>query len=146
MRRKRAMASSGRHLQAAAPRLLAAVVLALFGGCGSGLDATVDGTVTLDGQPLTNGTVSFHPKGTAPVAYGQIQSDGTYTASTGSSEGITPGEYTATVVATKPDPDPSDEKPPEPLTPVRYASPETSGLDVTVRSGQNHLPLELRSK
>lgn len=42
--------------------LLAAVVVSLIGGCGSGGDpdvVSVSGTVTMDGQPLPNATVVF---------------------------------------------------------------------------------------
>ena len=37
-------------------------------GCGSPYDSSVSGTVTLDGQPLTIGTVTFFPDQSGPVA------------------------------------------------------------------------------
>jgi hypothetical protein len=125
--------------------LLAAAAVCLA-GCGGNLVA-VTGTVTLDGQRLTTGTVTFHPAGKGPTGYAQIGSDGTFSARTGADEGLAPGDYRITVVATGPMPESTPqnrELPPPRITPDKYASPKTSDLKCTVPGGP--LKLELRSK
>jgi hypothetical protein len=130
-------------------RLLAIVLISAAAGC-SGSAATVTGTVTLDGQPLTKGDVSFHPDGAgAAPAYGQIDSSGRYTLSTGTEAGLAPGNYVAVVVATKDPPQPYDktgaEIPPIPITPGKYGNVATSDLKVQVKPGKNDVPLALDS-
>jgi hypothetical protein len=130
-------------------RLLAIVLISAVVGC-SGSAASVSGKVTLDGQPLTTGYVSFHPDGTGGApANGQIDAQGRYSLSTGSEAGLAPGAYTAVVVATKDPPQPYDktgaENPPIPITPGKYGKVETSDLKVQVKPGKNDVPLALES-
>jgi hypothetical protein len=129
-----------------------AVSLALLAsGCFGPNTASVSGTVTLDGQPLPNGNVSFYPEGSeagAP-AYGQTDAAGRYSLSTGSDAGLAPGKYVAVVVATKEPPQLYDatgaEVPPIPITPAKYANVQTSDLRVEVKAGNNDVPLALQS-
>jgi hypothetical protein len=119
-------------------------------GCSGPYAASVSGTVTLDGQPLTTGNVSFYPDGgSGAPAYGQIDSSGNYSLSTGSNTGLAPGKYIAVVVATKDPPQPYDktgaEIPPIPITPGKYGSTTTSDLHVEVNPGKNTIPLALQS-
>ena len=120
---------------------------ALLSGCGGKHESSVSGTVTLNGVPLTTGTVTFHPANGGPVAYGLIKPDGTYTLVTGSQHGLPSGEYVVTVVATAP-PEPPSKEHMEPvgklLTPVSYGSVKTSPLRVTVNPSSNRIPLELK--
>jgi len=74
-----------RHLAAALVVFLALSVL----GCGRGT-ATVSGTVTLDGKPLSAGKIVFIPKG-APAVAGEVK-DGQY-----SVQGVPTGDATVTV-------------------------------------------------
>lgn len=65
-------------------RMVAVVgVLLLAAGCGSGLDtAPVSGTITLNGQPLANASVTFTPAATgleAPASNGRTDASGNYT-------------------------------------------------------------------
>jgi hypothetical protein len=127
----------------------ASVLFLAAAGCGPNA-ARVSGTVTLDGQPLTTGNVSFHPDGDSGApAYGQIDAQGRYSLSTGSDAGLPPGKYVAVVVATKDPPKPYDatgaEIPPIPITPAKYSQVSTSDLRVDVKSGQNDIPLALQS-
>jgi hypothetical protein len=120
--------------------LLAVLTLALP-GCGGGL-ASVQGKVTYDGDALDTGTVQFHPVGDGPVAYGQIQPDGTYRIKTGTESGVAPGEYRVSVTADAPvtealNPDGSEALP-ESLIPDKYRSPATSGLTFTVPSDEGY--------
>jgi hypothetical protein len=133
-------------------RLPAAAVaaLTLVAGCGGG--GSVSGTVTLDGQPLTSGTVTFHPSGSGPVAIGSIGSDGRYVLAIGNDRTIPPGEYVVTVEATEavtsePTPTkgpPAPPKPPRRITPAKYADVSTSDLRFTVEAGGNTINLPLK--
>jgi hypothetical protein len=128
-------------------RLLIIGLVSAVAGC-SGSAASVSGTVTLDGQPLTKGDVSFHPDGgSGAPAYGQIDAQGRYSLSTGTEAGLAPGAYTAVVVATKDPPQLYDktgaEIPPIPITPGKYGSTTTSDLKVQVKPGKNDIPLAL---
>jgi hypothetical protein len=127
-----------------------AVLLAAAAGCSGPNAASVSGTVTLEGQPLTTGNVSFYPDGGGGApAYGQIDSSGRYSLSTGSDAGLAPGKYVAVVVATKEPPQPYDatgaEIPPIPITPAKYGNTQTSDLRVDVKAGKNSIPLALQS-
>ncbi len=63
-------------------------VCGMLTGCGTSSESTVSGKVTLDGQPLSTGTVTFHPVAGGPAAYGQIQADSSYRLKTGSAAGL----------------------------------------------------------
>jgi hypothetical protein len=124
----------------------AVLLLLLLAGCGKSRDALVSGSVTLDGEPLKTGTVTFHPLEGGPAAYGQIGSDGSFSLKTGRQRGIDPGDYVATVVAATP---PSEqnglEMPGELLTPERYGQVKQTDLRFTVRPGNNRFDLPLKS-
>lgn len=125
----------------------AAVTLCL--GCGETMPASVSGKASIDGQPLTSGKVAFHPIGAGTIAYGTINSSGNYQLSTGTTPGIAPGEYTATVVVNGPMPDygPTAPVPAAPLlSPVKYASKQSSDLRFSVNQGSNTINLELKSR
>lgn len=125
------------------------MVAVLLGGCGKSGLVSVSGTVTLDGKPLQTGSVSFQPVGEGPMGYGTIRSDGTYTVYTGTQEGLPPGEYRVTVVATGPMPEPTPQNPeplPQSLIPLKYGSAKTSGLTFTAGSSQGRFDIALTSQ
>src|SRR5690554_4660989 len=98
---RRRMASMLRELASrTARRLPALVLLGALLGCGSAHEAQVSGKITLDGAPLTTGTVAFHPVGGGPVAYGVVDRQGKYQLQTGTTHGLAAGEYRVLVVAT----------------------------------------------
>jgi hypothetical protein len=76
------------------PRLLlTAAALVLLVGCGPGSTASVSGTVTLNGQPLARGFVSFTPEdGQGGTAGGDVEA-GRYRVA-----GLKPGKYRVQVV------------------------------------------------
>ena len=126
---------------------IALVALVVLSGCSPNA-ATVTGTVTLDGQPLKTGDVSFHPAGgKGAVAYGKIDASGSYVVSTGDETGLAPGQYAVTVVATEAAPQPTGnvEVIPKVLTPMKYNTPETTDIKVEVKPGANEIPIELKS-
>jgi len=64
--------------------LLAAGLLVLSAGCGSGKIAPVSGRITVDGQPVADLLVTLQPLGSAdnpvpgPGSYGKTEADGSY--------------------------------------------------------------------
>ena len=121
-------------------------ILILLTGCGGHHDSSVWGTVTLDGKLLDCGTVTFHPIGQGAAPYGDIHADGSYRLKTGAKEGLTPGEYIATVVAIRLASTPREEEVTgQRLTPQRYGTPEESDLRVTVEPGKNRIDLSLKT-
>jgi hypothetical protein len=133
-------------------RLLSHPLIALLclglAGCGGPYDSSVTGVVTLDGEPLPRGTVSFSPESGGPAAFGQIESDGQYVLRTGQAEGVRSGSYKVTVAANEP---PAvargkDGGPPplgKPITPEWYHDPNASGLTATVKPGKNGIDFKL---
>ncbi len=134
--------------------------LAAFHGCGKSSkkqDATVQGTVTIDGELVNRGTVAFHPVGGGPGAYGTIYKDGTFALRIGQGNPgnqdqslIYSGDYLASVVVRAPST--TDKKlgasaPPTPgvlLSAAKYSNKATSELKFTIKPGLNvvDIPLE----
>ena len=131
-------------------RAVALAALIFFAGCSG--DSSVSGKVTLDGNPLTSGTVTFHPTGSGPVGIGSIGEDGRFVVAVGTSKTLPPGEYIVTVVATEPlEKDkfdakgaPMAPKAPKRITPDRYADKDMSDLRKTITTGSNVVDLELK--
>jgi len=128
------------------------------GGPSSSYDATVEGTVTVDGQLAKRGRVVFHPLDEGPVAYGNIFPNGSYSIRVGQGDlsdvdgGEVPsGDYIVTVVVNMPSSEGeavSDGGPPKPaarVTAAKYADKATSDLRAAVKPGRNVVPLELTS-
>ena len=116
-------------------------------GCGNAYDATAQGTVTHNGKPLALGTITFHPEGRGPVAYGSIQADGSYSLTTGERVGIVPGKYRVTVVASetiKPPAGSIASPTPRLITPKRYGNLKTTDLAAEVKPGNNTFNFDLR--
>ena len=133
---------------------LAAITIAAVTGCGDGRfpTAPVSGSVTLDGKPLTNGTVIFTPKQGWP-AQGTLDSEGRFTLTTyNAGDGAILGPNQVVVIAvTEEDPNEHFERPPsrpvQSLIPERYGNQSTSGLSHEVKAdGPNEVQLELVSK
>ncbi len=119
-------------------------------GCGGAFDATASGVVTLDGNAVPRGNVAFYPTSGGPAAYALITENGRYVVQTGRENGLPSGDYQVSVTANElPARERGDRGGPPPpgkaITPVWYASKETSGLTVTVKPGRNDIPLELKA-
>lgn len=128
--------------------IVAAGLMLAMVGCG-GNPASVSGVVTLDGQSLDRGKVSFTPVSGGLKAIGVIQADGSYVLSTNRESGLQIGEYLVTVTALEPSvPDPNG-GPPRPgkhITPRHYSNVNKSGLRFSVEKGSNSIDLELSSE
>ena len=126
-------------------RYWVAALLALWvAGCGFGSNKTypVQGRVVFkeDNRPLTGGTVLWKSVSDPNArASGEIGSDGTFTLSSSTGEGVVPGEYQVLI------------QPPiaeggergKATVPPRYQRVETSDLRYTVKPGENHVEIKL---
>lgn len=126
-----------------------ALVLALLvlAGCGDGQPEMIpiQGEVTYNGKPLTEGTVHYMPRqrGEGQQASGGIGPDGEFQMTTRQrGDGVKPGEYLLSVYAMAPHPgEPTSREEIEAmggkiergfLIPEKYTDPQTSGLTDTV--------------
>ena len=114
-------------------------------GC-HGSKASVEGTVTLDGQPIDDGALAFRASG-KPVLSATIREGGKYQLEQAGKSWVEPGQYSVTVRGYKPDPNTDPNVPPNPkvITPEKYASATTSGLSAEVKSGSNSFDFDLKS-
>ncbi len=140
-----------RHVVNRSSALFACLVCVALAGCGGAYNATASGNVTLDGNVVPRGTVSFSPTGPGPAAYARIEEDGSYSVRTGREEGLPAGDYQVTVISNELSsvtqtaqggPPPAG----KPITPLWYRSKDSSGLMFTVEPGSNEINLELKSQ
>ena len=122
----------------------------LASGCGSG-EATISGTVALDGTPITDGYVTFTPglNTNGPVVAGRI-TNGNYTIP--AKDGQVSGAYSVTVTASAP----TGKKVKSPMNgaesdefvsiiPDKYTG-TTSVLTADIVKGKNTVDLKLESE
>lgn len=141
------------------PAALVCLGAVLASGCGSSHPATapVRGKITCEGQPVTEGTVTFYPE-QGRSATGRIQPDGTYALTTfDEGDGAILGKHKVTIEAVRftggtpraasmeeemrmamekksaPQAAPKAEW----LAPQRYSKRDTSDLTFEVKPGQN---------
>jgi hypothetical protein len=147
---------------------LLAVALAFAVGCGRKGPAVefVEGTVLLDGEPVTGADVGFSAVTAGLSAYGRTDSVGKFRLTTGQGGrrlgGAPVGEYVVTVIKWRnrleelgPQPDPSDGNaagkwqaeadrlnslPPDYIVPKAYGDKATSPFKATVKKGRNTGP------
>lgn len=136
---------------------IAIVLTAVFAlGCGSGgqRTAAVSGTVIYNGKPVAKAHVSFVPSdANSRAAEGLTDDRGRFTLGTfAASDGAILGKYKIGVIARGPDRPakpgegsgmPGETVPGEPVIPIKYFSPDTSGLAHEVKSGGNTVELNL---
>lgn len=121
--------------------LLLTVLLLL--GCGSGTKGPhggISGKVTLDGNPVTAGQVSFFSSEMATGGMATIQADGTYQLETP----LPTGEYAVTLAG--PVEEPGGPAAPPFKVPPRYLQPASSGLTCTVSAGENTYDILLTTR
>jgi hypothetical protein len=129
------------------------LMVAALGICGCGGTARVSGTVTRDGQTVRSGVITFvssDGKGTmAP-----IKRDGTFVAAnvpTGDTlvilvNAMEEPDFTGPVSvsdAAKPSSKPTTLPRVPTVIPEKFAKPESSGLTLTVRSGDNRYDIDV---
>jgi hypothetical protein len=111
----------------------------------------VTGTVTLDGAPLTRGTVSLMPEKGTNTTSGEIDASGKFQLSTHKlGDGAAPGKYRAGITAWEVAPDMLDDGTPvegKSLIPEKYMNPQTSGLTAEITDEPTQtIEFRLRSK
>lgn len=141
-------------------QIIGCICLGLLVGCESGKkrDATVQGTVTIDGDLAKSGTVVFQPTNDLPAAYGTILRDGTFVLRIGQgnqrdqdTSKIHSGEYIATLSIkgpSTPDLELGEGAPPKPgakLISASYGSKATSGLAYTIKPGLNVINIDVEA-
>ena len=133
--------------------LIACLAVTVLVGCGNGL-STVEGTVTLDGQPIAGGprmygTVTFYPEsGSGVPAVGIIDERGRYELKSGSRDGVEPGSYLVGIAVKKVSMPTTPGGMPQPtlITPKKYASVTESGFREVVTPGSNTFDFDLLSR
>ena len=125
---------------------MAAIALAtLTFGCGKPEVGIVQGRVTLDGQPVTGGSIVFEDASRGISVNANLAADGTFTAQTYDKPGLPPGHYAVAIrpsaVGTGDAPLVGDADPtanaPQSLIPERYRGVKTSELSADVQLGEN---------
>jgi len=116
-----------------APALLGCLVLVAAVGCGGGpATSPVSGKVTVDGQPLPNGSVGFRPEtGTMPREPAGVIENGNYTIYTDGKPGAPLGKYKVIVVVEQKIDSTKPEVPKPPFNP-KYSDPAKTDLKVEV--------------
>ena len=128
-------------MKTSVPNRLLLVATCCLAGCGGEqLDLLpVSGRVYYDGQPLTTGTVSFHPPDAlGHIPTGAIDQEGRYTLSTAYQPGAPPGRYKVVIHATEPvKPVPGKAMPglPKSIIPPRYNDGDSTPFEIEVKEG-----------
>jgi hypothetical protein len=123
--------------------LLALGLIFLAGsiGCGDGRPTRipVSGTVTIEGAPLTRGSIKFVPAQGRP-SFGEIGSDGRFTLTCyDGADGALPGKHRVQIDANRPI---SNNKT-DIFTPKHYNDFRTSGVEVEITEPVDDLKIEL---
>jgi hypothetical protein len=130
--------------------ILAATVNLLLGCAPTGLESQVNGTVKLDGKAVGPGTITFALKNASSnPATGAIEKDGSYRLKTARTAGLHPGMYQVSLTvfeAAQGQPGKRLYGPSKMITPEKYSSTGTSGLEYEVKSGGNTINIDLSSK
>jgi hypothetical protein len=130
--------------------MLALIAGCALAGCSNDVKLVpVEGIVSMQGGPVADAAVMFHPTAGGPVASGVTDAAGHFALQTINRPGAIPGGYRVTVAKqiTK-GIEPSGSIAPgglqiEWITPERYSRPETSGLTAELTSGNKQLAFEL---
>lgn len=116
-------------------------LLILLAGCGPSQPdrVPVSGTVTIDGKPVTAGSIMVVPEGSR-AATGALGPDGRFTLTThDENDGTVPGTHKVAVTATERASDTSIRW----LAPQKYSVFHTSGITVTIYGPTDNLEIKL---
>jgi len=89
--------------------VLLVLTLVPVAGCGNGSNLVpISGTVSVDGKPVSNGKIVFHPVNGERSGSGPIRKDGSYVVSyLEMGDGLPPGQYKVSIVSDKNNGEPS---------------------------------------
>jgi len=137
--------------------ILIPVVCGLALGCGGNAKtAAVSGYVKYKGKAMAKANVSFTPvEGAGRAASGLTDSNGYYSLSSyGINDGAEPGKYRVAIIARGPDRPPKagetgsgmpgEMMPGDPVIPMKYFAPDSSGLTYEVKRGSNPANFDLK--
>ena len=121
--------------------LIVCVACFTFSGCESTLDipekpadnATVSGTVTLNGKPVTGGNVGFFSMQFGMAGHAALDKEGKFTLP----DPIAPGDYQIYFM--------TDSGQPLGRMPAKYMSETSSDFKVSVKESENQLSIDLKS-
>ncbi|MFY9251938.1 MAG: hypothetical protein WAO83_00680 [Fuerstiella sp.] len=129
-----------------------ALISAVFVGCGGPEDGriTVTGTVSIDGTPLPDGTVTFY-KGSESSGVGKIDGGQFTVSQSGGSEGMQPGVYQVAVQSWEVEPFAVNESgemggPGKSRIPEKYHSSSTSELTAEISAEKSSVDFLLLSE
>ena len=121
-------------------------------GCGDPEWGYVEGVVTLEGQRVGPGVLTFEPMGTErqnePSAVGHVDDQGNYTLGGGKKKGAAVGAYRVTITGGDSDSFAEEMRTKAEATtliPARYQDPE-SGLTANVVAGKQVINFELEKQ
>ena len=109
---------------------------------------TVSGTVYIDSEPLSEGTIRFVPKSGRPYSStilenGSFQIGSSSVSNVAGVDGVPPGKYQVAVSASKIFSEESADESVQWLAPSHYADFRTSGLEVDLKTSMDNLAIEL---
>jgi len=118
----------------------------ILSGCsgGSGADPNLipaSGKVTIDGQPLLKGTITFFSKSGSHSSNSAIENGSFSLNSSASARGILPGEYLVSIISEEQEATFDDSGkviPAKSAVPEKYVDAKTSGLTATVQKDQKN--------
>jgi hypothetical protein len=125
---------------------IAAILLVTCVGCGGSDWGYLEGTVTLNGQPVGPGTISLQPvsedRAGATAGFG---ADGKFTVmSAGRKQGARTGEYVVVIRGGENLNEETVGRQPVSMIPARYSNPTMSDLRVTIQPGKNTVEFDLK--
>jgi hypothetical protein len=113
-------------------------------------EALVRGVVTLNGRPLSRGTVTFLPQSTSreriDPGIARIEPDGSFwvgNANLSKPAGVKPGRYRATVLAMDRRTDGSPGPPAQLMIPEKYTDEASTPFEFEIVEGQNRFRLDM---
>ena len=123
--------------------LAALVLVACVVGCHRGEKlAAVSGTVTFEGEPLTEGVVTFSNPAKGIHMNARLDAQGHYEVRMAKGAGLPPGEYQVSV--SPPVPDTPVRMPEFPKIPHKYRDPKTSELSLSLTEDGAILDIDMR--
>jgi len=126
-----------------------ALIFVVLVGCDRGEPlGKVFGTVTSFGEPLPAGSVVFSNPERGTHIMARLNSDGNYQLQTAKGIGLPLGDYQVSVCPPIAEPvmpgAPQAADPPRVRIPEKFKRPETSGLKLTVREGENRFDISMK--